>query len=152
MAKRKDAKAQALAEHAALNPHPQRVIYPNFAAHEFFDPRDIVQVKYEMIRCVRVDGHCVQQAAAAFGFSRPIFYQAQAILERDGLVGLIPKRRGPRQAHKLSDEVMAFIEQQIAGDPALRAPALAELIHKRFKRSVHPRSIERALKRRQKGG
>jgi hypothetical protein len=34
-------------------------------------PRDLVQVKYEMLRRVRVDGHSVSQSATGFGLSRP---------------------------------------------------------------------------------
>jgi len=41
--------------------------------------RDVVQVKYEMLRRVRVDQVPMARAARAFGFSRPAFYQAQAV-------------------------------------------------------------------------
>jgi len=91
-------------------------------------------------------------AAQAFGFSRVAFYQAKAAFEKEGLAGLIPKRRGPRHAHKLSDAVLDFIDQQRSMDATLRAGALVARIRKRFHLSVHPRSIERALQRRQKRG
>ena len=152
MAQRKDAKSKALRMHGSLNPRPQDVTDPLFQDSEFFDPRDIVQVKYEMLRRVRIDGMPVTQAAKAFGFSRPVFYQAQATYDHSGLPGLVPKRPGPRQAHKLSQTVMTFIDQQKAKDKKLRAATLAQSIHKRFGLSVHPRSIERALARRQKRG
>ena len=152
MTKRTDAKGKALAEHGALNPRPQNVAHPQFQFSEFFDPRDLVQVKYEMLRQVRVEGQTVTEVAAAFGFSRPAYYQAQASFEQDGLPGLVPKRPGPRRAHKLSEVVMQFVDQQRARDPALRAPVLANMIRKRLRLSVHPRSIERALSRRTKKG
>jgi transposase len=152
MTKRTDAKGKALGEHGALNPRPQNVVHQQFQFNEFFDPYDLVQVKYEMLRQVRVDGKTVTEAAAAFGFSRPAFYQARASFERDGLPGLVPKRRGPRHAHKLSEAVMQFIDQQRAKDRTLGAPALANMIRKRLGLSVHPRSIERALSRRTKKG
>ena len=152
MTKRTDAKGKALAEHGALNPRPKHVTHELFQFNEFFDPYDLVQVKYEMLRQVRVDGQTVTEAAVAFGFSRPAFYQAQASFEQDGLPGLVPKRPGPRLAHKLSETVMQFIDQQRAKDRTLRAPALANTIRKRLRLSVHPRSIERALSRRTKKG
>ena len=40
-----------------------------------------------MVRRVKVDGLPVAHAAAAFGFSRPSFYEAAAALDRDGLPG-----------------------------------------------------------------
>ncbi len=152
MTKRTDAKGKALIEHGALNPRPHCVAHELFQFNEFFDPCDLVQVKYEMLRQVRVDGHTVTETAAAFGFSRPAFYQARASFEQDGLPGLVPKRPGPRHAHKLSEEVLQFVDQQRTKDPALRAPALANMIRMRLRLSVHPRSIERALSRREKKG
>jgi transposase len=124
-----------------------------FLSHEFFDPRDLVQVKYEMLRRVRIDGASVSQAARDFGFSRTAFYQALALLEEQGLPGLIPKRPGPKGAHKLNDAVLEFIQQQQQGaDEPLRPETLAEMIGKQFDFSVHPRSVERALAKRRKKG
>jgi hypothetical protein len=68
-----------------------------FLSHEFFDPHDLVQVKYEMLRRVRVEGASVSQAARDFGFSRTAFYHALSLLEQQGLPGLIPKRPGPKR-------------------------------------------------------
>jgi transposase len=147
---RRDPKADALREQGTLNPRPQDVTDELFGAGDFFDPRDLVQVKYEMVRRVEADGQSVTRAATGFGFSRPSFYQAQSALRRHGLAGLLPKKRGPRGAYKLSAEVVAFIEQVRAEDESLRAPALAQRVEQRFGVRVHPRSIERALGRREK--
>lgn len=152
MANCMDAKSKALRDHGSLNARPQDVNDELFREGEFFDPRDIVQVKYEMLRRVRVEGMSITQATERFGFTRPVFYQAQAAFEREGLPGLVPKRPGPRRAHKLSDTVLRFIDQQRLKDKTLRSPALAELVQQRLGLSVHPRSIERALSRRQKRG
>jgi transposase len=145
-----DSKVESLRQQGALNPHPQKVADPVFLHGGFFDPRDLVQVKYEMLRRVRVDGTSVSEVVQAFGFSRPVFYQAQALYSSAGLPGLIPQRPGPRRPHKLSDPIVEFLLQQQLRDPLLRAPALSELVRKQFDLIVHPRSIERALKRRRK--
>jgi transposase len=147
-----DTKVQALQARRALHPRPQDVSDELFSDSEFFDARDMVQVKYEMLRRVRVDGQSVREAAAAFGLSRVTFYQVLQAFEHDGMSGLLPKRRGPKGAHKLTDTVVEFIGQQRVEDKTLRAPALARRVKDRFGISVHPRSIERALSRRQKGG
>jgi transposase len=152
MAKKKapDPKVDALRQQASLNPHPQRVTDPLFAAADFFDRRDLVQVKYEMVRRVRAEGQPVAQSAKAFGLSRPSFYQAQAALEREGLSGLLAKKRGPRGAHKLGTEVMRFIQEQLSQESSLNASELAGRVQQRFKLQVHSRSIERALVRQEK--
>lgn len=152
MSRRTDAKLQALREAGTLNTRPERVADPLFAQSEFFDAHDLVQVKYEMLRRVQDEGQSVTEAAAAFGFSRVAYYQAQAAFEDQGLPGLIPRRPGPRRAHKLSETVLEYLDQQLAADKSLRAKQLAEMVLKKFGFSVHSRSIERALSKRQKRG
>ncbi len=145
-------KRDALKRHGTLNPHPDVVADPLFQTGDFFDPYDLVQVKYEMLRRVRVDKRPVSQSASAFGFSRPTYYQAEADFQRDGVMGLLPEKRGPRQGHKLTSDVLDFVAQLRASDPSVRRrlPALAAAIQKRFAITAHPRSIERALGRQEK--
>ena len=152
MAKTKapDPKIDALRQHASLNPYPQRVSDPLFVSGDFFDRRDLIQVKYEMVRRVRAEGQPIAQSAKAFGLSRPSFYQAQAALEREGLSGLLAKKRGPRHAHKLGAQVMGFVQELLSQEPSLSSSALASRVRQRFKLQVHSRSIERALLRQEK--
>ena len=142
-----DPKVQTLREERCLNPRPEAVRDPAFASSEFLDARDLVQVKYEMVRRVRVDGDAVARTVADYGFSRPSFYEAAAALDDGGLAGLVPARPGPRRAHKMSDEVVTFAQQRLQADPELRPADLVGPIEDRFGVRVHPRSIERALAR-----
>lgn len=145
--RRQDPKEEALRAARALNPRPEAVVDAEFAISEFFDARDLVQVRYEMVRRVREDGETVSAAASAFGFSRPSWYAAAAALDDAGLPGLLPARPGPRRAHKLTEEIVAFLRATCDEDPSLRAPDLAERVDEAFGVRVHPRSIERALAR-----
>jgi transposase len=145
--RKSDAKEAALTETRTLNPRPEAVGDEQFASSEFFDARDLVQVKYEMVRRVRVDGAPVTQTAAAFGFSRPSYYEAAAAVDRDGLGGLVPAKPGPRRAHKLTDEVIAYTQRLREQDPGLGSADLAAAIAAKFAIRVHPRSVERALAR-----
>ena len=146
----KDAKFEALQQQGTLNPRPKQVRDELFLQDEFFDPRDLVQVKYEMLRRVQAEGQSVTDASANFGFSRPSFYQALSAFEQDGLAGLVPHKRGPKQAHKLTHEVLTFIGEVRQKEPSVRLPDLVKLIQERFGIRVHPRSIERSLLRHQK--
>jgi hypothetical protein len=76
-AKNNSDKQKALQQHGTLNPRPQDVRHPLFQNSEFFDPSDLLQVKYEMLRQVHVDKRAVSRTAKEFGFSRPSFYQAE---------------------------------------------------------------------------
>lgn len=145
-----DPKAEALRQRRVLNPRPEAVTDDRFRTGEFFDPRDLVQVKYEMVRRVQEKGSTVTEATEAFGFSRPTFYAARRSLDEEGLAGLVPKPPGPKAAHKLTEEVMDFVERLREQSPGVSAQELARRIEDHFDRSVHPRSVERAIARREK--
>jgi transposase len=138
-------KADALAEDGTLNPAPEKVCDPKFQADGFFDPRDVVQVKYEMLRRVSVEKASVTDVSDEYGVSRPTFYQAKAEFEEAGIAGLVPKRRGPRGPHKLQSEVLAFLKTRLTPGEPIRARALAKLVQNEFGLEVHPRTIERAV-------
>lgn len=143
-----DQKLAALEKTYTLNTHPERVSDLLFTTGEpFFDPHDLVQVKYEMLRRVHYDGHAVNATAAAFGFSRPSFYAAQTAWKNAGFAGLIPARPGPRVGHKLTPEIVAFLRKYQLQHPRVSATRLVELLNEQFQLQVHPRSIERALAR-----
>lgn len=147
-----DGKLAALRRHHAQHPHPDAVRDPAFASGDpFFDPRDLVQVRYEMLRRVREEGASVTGTAAAFGVSRPAFYAAAASFEQAGLPGLVPERPGPRRAHKLSEPVVDALAASLAADRSLTSADLARIAEERFGIAVHRRSVERALARRKRG-
>jgi transposase len=141
----KRSKADALLEEGTLNVSPEKVSDPKFLEDEFFDPRDVVQVKYEMLRRVLVENASVTDASEEYGVSRPTYYQARANFDEAGIAGLVPKKRGPRGPHKLHGEVLAFLEQQLVPGQPIRARELATRVRQEFELDVHPRTIERAL-------
>ena len=143
-----DGKTEALRQQGALHPNPEAVQDEAFRRGEFFDPRDQVQVRYEMLRRHRVDGRAVTEVSAAFGVSRQAFYTTETAFEGMGISGLLPRRRGPRRAHKCTDEILDFVEQ-LRSDSATEED-VTKAIRKRFGVSINPRSVERALVRRKK--
>jgi transposase len=145
-----DPKVAALRAAGALHPHPEAVHDDAFVRHPFFDPRDRVQVKYEMLRRHRVDGHPVTQVAASFSISRQAFYEALTAFTAMGLPGLVPKRPGPKRAHKCTDAILDFAERWQADEHAPSAARVAAAIRQQFHVTIHPRSLQRALARRKK--
>ena len=143
-----DDKTRSLRDHGCLNAHPENVRDELFLSNAFFDPRDLLQVKYEMLRLVREECESVSAAATRFGLSRPTFYMALHAYEAGGLPALLPARRGPRRAHKLGTEVVEALRAARDRRPAPSSRELVELVRKRFGLSVHRRSIERVLARR----
>lgn len=139
-------KLRILRQSHTLHPHPDQVRDPLFTTGSaFFDPRDLVQVKYELLRRVRVDGESVSHASSLFALSRPTFYAAQAAWERAGLVGLFPEPT----AHKLTEAILALLRPRAA---TMSSTELAVWLREEHQLIVHPRSIERALARAAKKG
>jgi len=141
----KQAKVRALVEEGTLNLAPEKVQDPKFHDGEFFDPHDIVQVKYEMLRRVSVESASVTSATEEYGVSRPTYYQTRASFEEAGIAGLVPRKRGPQGPHKVRGAVLAFIQEKRMGGEPIRARQLAEQIRKKFDLDIHPRTIERAV-------
>ena len=151
MARQDDAKAAALAASGTLNSDPQKVTDPAFTAGGSFDPADLLQVKYEMVRQVEVEGVPVSAAAKAFGFARQSVYNARAALAAGGLAALIPGKPGPQGGHKLTGPVLDHLQALLEQDPRLTFGELAAQAAQRFGVQVHPRSVRRALERRLAG-
>jgi transposase len=143
--KSKSPKVTALLAEGTLHPAPEQVHDPKFRTHEFFDPRDLVQVKYELLRRVSIERVSVTDATAEYGVARPTYYQTKAHFDHAGIAGLVPHKRGPHGPHKLQGEALAFVEQQLVPGKPVRARELAKLLHEKFALTIHPRTIERAV-------
>jgi transposase len=141
----KPQRLEALREEGTLNATSDGVHDPKFQESEFFDPHDIVQVKYEMLRRVSVENASVSAATEEYGVSRPTFYQTKASFEKGGVAGLVPQKRGPRGPHKLRGPALAFVQQQLVAGEPVRARELTKLVRQKFDINIHPRTIERAV-------
>lgn len=139
---------QRLKNEGTTHPNPDKVQTDLLTESSFFDANDLMQMKYEMLRSVSVDKKSVAEAANTFGLSRVAYYNAQERYQRHGLAGLLPGRRGPKHAHKLTPEVMSFIDEQLSETREYSNwNILSKKIEEKLKIKIHPRSIERAVKR-----
>jgi transposase len=145
-----DVKARFLAAHRALHPHPERVGDLLFQQGGFFDPRDLVQVRYEMLRRHLVEGRPVTEIIRDFGVSRQMFYVLLGMFQQGGLAGLLPRKRGPKGAHKCTDAIVAFVAARREESPGRSTKELAEDVGRKFGVQLHPRTLERRLSRRGK--
>ena len=145
-----DVKLRFLTDHQALHPHPERIEDALFQQDGFFDPRDLVQVRYELLRRHLVDKQPVTEIIRNFGISRQMFYVLLGMFQQEGLAGLLPRRRGPKGAHKCTDTILAFVRARREKLPRRSAKELAEDVVKKFGVQLHPRTLERRLSRREK--
>jgi transposase len=145
-------KLKSLRLSGTLNARADSVRHPLFSNSLFFDPNDLLQLKYEMLRAIETDHVSVTQAATEFGFSRPTVYQTQADFESGGLSGLLPQKRGPKNPHKLSAAITEFLFKIHADEPQLSGAELAHKVKRRWRITLHARTIEKALAVRAKRG
>jgi len=148
----RQAKRQALQATGTFNVRSAQVRHSSFQQSEFFDAEDLLQLKYETLRALEAEGYSIAQAASEFGLSRPTIYQAQHQFQEQGLQGLLPRKRGPKNPHKLTAEILQHLQQLATAEPELNARELAVRLRQRFKVKVHPRTIEKALKSKAKRG
>lgn len=138
-----DTKTERLRQSGTLNPRPAAVTDPLFHDSEFFDPHDLMQVRYEMVRCA-IRGVPLKEAAARFGLSVPTCVRVNRAFREGGLQGLVPQRRGPRGAHKVTTEILAFVQQYLDDHEPIGSRRLVPLIEARFGVRIHPRSLDKA--------
>ena len=141
-----DKKTDRLRQSGTLNPRPEAVSDLLFQDSEFFDPRDLLQVRYEMVRAAAA-GAALKDTAVRFGTSVPTCVRANRAFRENGLQGLIPKRRGPRGPHKITAEILAFVEEYRRKHGRVGLAKLVPLIAETFGVTVHARGLYRALEK-----
>ena len=147
-----EAKRKILQASGTFNPRAAQVRHPLFQQSAFFDSEDLLQLKYETLRALEVENYPLAKAARDFGLSRPTIYQAQSQFQEEGLEGLLPRKRGPKAAHKLTDEVLQYFQEQVTAQPDLKVDKLVQRVRQRFGVKLHPRTIQKALNDRAKRG
>ncbi len=123
--------------------HGQEIHDDFFLGHSFFNPEDQMQVKYEMLRRVDVEGAQVSRTVKAFGFSRVSFYAIRKRFQKDGLNGLVDKARGPKGGNKLKGLALETLLAMSRREK--NSSALAAVLQEKTGVEVHPRTVRRAL-------
>lgn len=104
----------------------------------------VVEQRYEMLRLHRVEGWPVSAVAARYGVSRQTFYKLARAFEQQGILGLVPRRSGPRQGYKCTPEIIDFATKMRVRKK-LALVAIAEEVRRRFRVELSPSTIRMAL-------
>lgn len=142
----KETKKYYLKKEGCLNKNAAGIKAELFnSASNFFDKNDVVQARYEMLRCVEKDGYAINTASELFGVSRISFYKTKKAFDKKGIYGLLPVKKGPKGPYKLTAEVIFFIEAEKKANADIPADELADKVREKFNVKIHPRTIEKAL-------
>lgn len=142
-----DTKADFLRREGLINPKPERVVHPLFRGRDFFDPLDLPQVRYEMLRIARVEDIAVKEACQLFGFSREYFYQLERDFMGRGYAALLGSTRGRRPLIALNQEIVNFIVHRKMADPHLTGEELRNELRSAYEVDCSRRTVERVLER-----
>ena len=132
MSKQDRQKVECLDESGTLNPNASDVADELFIRNAFFDPRDLVQVKYEMLRRVSKENCSVKETVYLFAMSRQNFYKVKNAFEQKGMTGLLPGKRGPKGGFKLTEDIIQFVKTITHKNTMLTNPQIADKIEAEF--------------------
>jgi transposase len=142
-----DPKTKFLRKEALINPKPERVTHSLFQTHEFFDPLDLPQVRYEMLRAARVEQATVSDACRLFGFSREYFYRLERDFMARGYVGLLGSSRGRRPLIALNQDLVNFIIHRKMTEPNLTGEDLRKELKTTYQIECSRRTVERIIEK-----
>ena len=145
MARTDETKVASLRDTRTLHRNPKDVRDTLFLTHAFFDARDLLQVRYEMVRRIQVDRQSIARTATDFGVSRPTVYITQRRFRQQGLSGLLQLKSGPKGPRKALPEVLRFVSEIQAKEGPLPYRELARRVEARFGRKVDASTLYRAL-------
>ncbi len=140
-------KKKFLEKEGLLNPKPERISHPLFKTLDFFDPLDLPQVRYELIRAARAEKISVVQTCNLFGFSREYFYKLERAFMARGYVALLGSTMGRRPIIALNQEVVNFIVHRKIEEPKLSGENLRKEIQQLYNVHCSRRTVERIVEK-----
>jgi transposase len=140
-------KKDILLENGTFNKNHAKVKEQRFAEDDFYDPQDLAQVKYEMLRTVRESEMSIEEVSSMFGFSRSGFYKIRNSFERSGVSSFVSGKTGPQNARKLTKEYQQFIDEYLVENPNASSVDIADVLRAEKELELSKRTIERYRKR-----
>ena len=150
-------RAEALTKHDILksngtyNIGSDSVVASDFQHGIFFDPHDLVQVKYEMLRSVAKKELSVSEASAKYGLSRQSYYSNKAAFDKEGIAALMPKKTGPKTNFKLNQEGRQFIDRYLVEHPNANTHSIKVALEENTGIAVHDRTVNRYISKTRRG-
>jgi len=143
--KKPDQKILELKRTGTLNPYPDSVSDSLFQENPFFDPKDLLQVRYEMLRRHSVEGISIVDVATRFGVFAPDCLSGPGCIPANGPER--PASQAPRSQRRAQtifrgSRVCAGASNRRAHfDDGGLCPSCSGKVGIR----IHRRSLERAL-------
>jgi len=141
-------KQEILLKNRTFNRNYGKVTEKRFTSDEFYDPQDLVQVKYEMLRTANESKRSINEISGKFGFSRAAFYKIKASYEKEGISAFILNNSGSKKARKLTVEYQDFIDSYLMQNPNVSSGEIATILKQERGLNISKRTVERYRSRR----
>jgi len=141
-------KKEILLENGTYNNNHNKVRDSRFLEDGFYDPQDLVQVKYEMLRSAYNTDCTISELAASFGFSRAAYYKIKNVFDKEGISALVSQPSGPKKPRKLTSGHRQFIDHYLLENPSVSSLHIADILKKERGIDISKRTIERYRKER----
>lgn len=138
-----DDKVKFLKENGSFNRNASSVTSPLFKSNTYFDAKDLVQVKYEMLRAVKNNELSVSEASRQFGFSRTAYYKTEKRFMEAGVDGLCLQKTGPKSPAKVTGDVLSFASDLKTRRPDITNDEIIREIRTQRGVTIHKRSLQR---------
>jgi len=136
-------KKEILIKNGTFNKNHDKVKREGFSEGGFYDPMDIVQVRYEMIKDADDSEKTIGQISSEYGYSRASYYHIKDNFDKGGIAALIPERTGPKEARKLTGDLREYIKEYTQRNPKASSSKIAAEIESVKGVTVSKRTIER---------
>jgi len=136
-------KKDVLMKNGTYNKNHSKVKKEKFQEGGFYDPMDIVQVRYEMIKEAGDGGKAIEQVTGEYGYSRASYYHIKGDFDNGGMIALVPEKTGPRSPSKLTGDLQEYIANYVEGNPRASSSQIAMAIEQDKGVTVNKRTVER---------
>lgn len=136
-------KKDILIKNGTYNKNHDKVQKKAFQEDEFYDPMDVVQVRYEMIKDASGGGRAIEQVTSEYGYSRASYYHIMDNFKKGGMLALVPEKTGPKTARKLTDDLREYVTKYIEANPSASSSKIASEIQRNKGIAISKRTIER---------
>ena len=138
-------KEEWLKETRTFNRNHDKINDNLFAESDMLDARDLLQVRYEMVRAVKIDKSSATEVAQRFGVSESTLNRNIRALNEGGVIALIPESKGPKGQYSLDEDELKFIDSYLEAHPDATGGQVYSALLKEKQSTVSKRTVERHL-------
>ena len=130
-----------------------KVIASRFIESDLYASRDLLQVRYELVRSIEEGDIALDEVPDKYGVSSVTAKRYVRSFKEGGMIALVPEQKGPKGPSSLDDEALRFIDSYIAEHPKASGRKVHEALESERHLGISKRTVERYLSsKKAKGG